>query len=518
MIRAAPIAAAAASDGSFAVYEDPENKPATRGAGWRVAQAARAVGGARGGAASSVARRCSGSGRDDDVPPPPPEHTIHTQGALDAVLAMFGDEDDEPATPPPAAAAPAPAPAPAAAPMPTPSSVSVRKSKGKAPKTSGFAIFEDPPAEESPPPPPPPPPAPEPRPPAGGGHAVHNLRGHGDGFAGRGGGEGGHLQGVCGRRGAAADPHDVTCRSLLRGFMSEAPAPAPARRRRRRRRRGARAVGRSGERQLPVRAAVGGGGAVNPREAGREAAARDGVAPALRVRAGWEEHPADAAPPPTLAAGSALVLGRRTWRVLGTLGDGANASVYRVREEGGSGGAGGDGRCMAAKLAGGAAGVWEYHVHSQLQARMLPADLRHVVGTVELHTYGDCTEPPPPPPLRGAASPIAPPSSSSSSSVVVQELAEGVTLQSLVNLYRKRGEHLDEMLWCAATHRHFPHLSHHALAPAAAAPDPPLLSAASSTRSSCSARSIRSTPPECSTPTSSPTTSSPASSTAGERT
>ena len=162
-----------------------------------------------------------------------------------------------------------------------------------------------------------------------------------------------------------------------------------------------------------MRAAVGGGGAVNPREAGEKQRLVTGVAPALRVRAGWEEHSADAAPPPTLAAGSALVLGRRTWRVLGTLGDGANASVYRVREEGGSGGAGGDGRCMAAKLAGGAAGVWEYHVHSQLQARMLPADLRHVVGTVELHTYGDCTEPPPPPPLRGAASPIAPPSSSS---------------------------------------------------------------------------------------------------------
>ena len=236
--------------------------------------------------------------------------------------------------------------------------------------------------------------------------------------------------------------------------MSEAPAPAPAPPPPP----AAEARAPSGEAasaNCVVRAAVGGGGAVNPREAGEKQRLVTGVAPALRVRAGWEEHSADAAPPPTLAAGSALVLGRRTWRVLGTLGDGANASVYRVREEGGSGGAGGDGRCMAAKLAGGAAGVWEYHVHSQLQARMLPADLRHVVGTVELHTYGDCTEPPPPPPLRGAASPIAPPSSSSSSSsVVVQELAEGVTLQSLVNMYRKRGEHIDEMLWCAAARRH----------------------------------------------------------------
>ena len=62
----------------------------------------------------------------------------------------------------------------------------------------------------------------------------------------------------------AADPHDVTCRSLLRGFMSEAPAPArrppppPA----------AEARAPSGEAASAnclVRAAVGGGGAVTAR-------------------------------------------------------------------------------------------------------------------------------------------------------------------------------------------------------------------------------------------------------------
>jgi len=134
------------------------------------------------------------------------------------------------------------------------------------------------------------------------------------------------------------------------------------------------------------------------------------------------EHPAAAAPPKrTLGRGDALALGTDAWRVRELLGSGAFAHVYAVSLESVS---------AAAKVSS-PANVWEWYIHTQLEARLAPEQRSRFAGAIEAHAFGDLA----------AADGLT-----RSCSVLLQERVCGPVLQQLVNARRAVGQALAEPL------------------------------------------------------------------------